>query len=71
MHDNDYLSLEIVNELCFTIMGNQLLRHLLDEIRTNSNMFAILADETRDVSNFEQLCICIRWVDQHFDIHED
>ena len=33
--------LEIVNE-CITIMGNQLLRHLLDEIRTNSNMFAIL-----------------------------
>ena len=26
-----------------------LLRHLLDEIRTHSNMFAILADETRDV----------------------
>ena len=41
---------EIVNE-CITIMGNQLLRHLLDEIRTNSN---ILADETRDVSNCEQ-----------------
>ena len=35
----------------------------IDEIRTNSNMFAILADETRDVSNCEQLCICIRWVD--------
>ena len=70
IHDNDYLSPEIVNE-CITIMGNQLLRHLLDEIRTNSNMFAILAAETRDVSNCEQLCICIRWVDQHFDIHED
>ena len=70
IHDNDYLSPEIVNE-CITIVGNQLLRHLLDEIRTNSNMFAILADETRDVSNCEQLCICIRWVDQHFDIHED
>ena len=40
----------IVNE-CNTIMVNQLLRYLLDEIRTNSNMFAILAGETRDVSN--------------------
>ena len=50
IHDKDYLSLEIVNE-CITIMGNQLLRHLLDEIRTNSNMFAVLADETRDVIN--------------------
>ena len=44
---------EIVNE-CIAIMGNQLLRHLLDEIRTNSNVFAILADETRDVSYCEQ-----------------
>ena len=32
-------ALEIVNE-CIAIMGNQLLRHLLDEIRTNSGMFA-------------------------------
>ena len=30
----------------------------------------LLTDVIRDVSNCEQLCICIRWVDQHFDIHE-
>ena len=31
----------------------------------------IMADETADVSNREQLVICIRWVDDFFVIHED
>ena len=30
-----------------------------------------MADETADVSNKEQLIICIRWVDDCFVIHED
>ena len=30
-----------------------------------------MADETADVSNKEQLVICIRWVDDDLDIHED
>ena len=30
-----------------------------------------MADETADVSNKEQLVICIRWVDECFVIHED
>ena len=30
-----------------------------------------MADETRDISNNEQLAIIIRWVDMNYDIHED
>ena len=33
--------------------------------------FAILADETCDISNKEQLSVCIRWIDEKFEIHED
>ena len=33
--------------------------------------FMIMADETADVSNKEQLVICIRWVDDCFVIHND
>ena len=33
--------------------------------------FTIMADETADVSNKEQLVICIRWVDDCFVIQED
>lgn len=37
----------------------------------NATFFTIMADETADVSNKEQLVICIRWVDDCFVIHED
>ena len=30
-----------------------------------------MADETRDISNQEQLSICIRWIDSEFSIHDD
>ena len=33
--------------------------------------FMIMADETADVSNKEQLVICIRWVDYCFVIHNE
>ena len=37
----------------------------------NATFFTIMADEVADVSNKEQLVICIRWVDDCFLIHED
>ena len=30
-----------------------------------------MADETTDVSNNEQLIICIRWVDKDLEVHEE
>ena len=48
-------------------MGNTLLHQLL----ANMKWFSIMADETRDISNNEQLAIVIRWVDRCYDIHED
>ena len=69
MADGNYLLHDIVNEI-LTLMGNQLLRTLLEDIR-EAGCFAIMADETRDISNVEQLVICIRWVDQKFSVHED
>lgn len=64
-----YLSHDIINEL-ITIFGNELLRQLLNTIRT-ARWFAILADETADITNCEQLSISIRWVNENFAIHED
>ena len=37
----------------------------------NAMFFTIMADETADISNKEQLVICIRWFDDCFVIHED
>ena len=31
----------------------------------------MMADETADVSNNEQLVICIRWVDEDLEVHEE
>ena len=47
-----------------------MLRDILRKIR-EACKFSLIADEATDVSNTEQLCITIRWVDNEFDIHED
>ncbi len=46
------------------------MRDILCKIR-EACKFSLIADEATDVSNTEQLCITIRWVDNEFDIHED
>ena len=33
--------------------------------------YTLMADETDDVSNNEQLVICIRWVDEDLEVHEE
>ena len=67
--NRNYLSRDIVNEM-ITLMGNTLLRKMLDNIR-EAIWYSIIADETGDISNSEQLAICIRWVSPDYVIHED
>ena len=52
-----YQSPEIVNEQ----MGKQVLRSLLNDIKEQP-FYAIIADETTDISGKEQLAISLRWV---------
>lgn len=33
--------------------------------------YALMADETTDASNREQLVVCIRWIDVQLDVHDD
>ena len=61
-----HTSPEIQNEL-LEAMALGMMR----QIFTMRRFFMIMADETADVSNREQLVICIRWVDNFFVIHED
>ena len=51
-------------------MAMQLLRKIASQIR-GADCFSIMADETTDVSNQEQVVICIRWVDTDLEVHED
>ena len=51
-------------------MAKLVLRQLIPEIKS-ADFVSIMADETTDASNTEQLVICMRWVDGNFETHED
>ena len=63
-----YLSNDIINEI-IALMSMDILRDILMEIR-EAGMFSLIADEATDISQKEQLCVTIRWLDSHFGIHE-
>lgn len=56
-----YLSPVVINEL-IEMMGNSVLRSILEDIKGNSGLFGLIADESRDISNKEQLTCVLRWV---------
>ena len=64
-----YTSHDIQNEV-ISIMANSVIRDLVSDIR-QGGFFSIICDEYTDMSNKEQLTMCIRWVDKHLDAHED
>ena len=64
-----YQSPEVINEL-ICLMGQQVLRCVLKKVK-ECKWFAIIGDETRDLTNSEQLSISIRWVSSNYEIHED
>ena len=71
VRNGQYLSLPIINEL-IVMMGNTLLRGILKDIKDNSGLFSLLADESRDISNKERLTCILRWVSlPDLEINED
>ena len=64
-----YQSPDILNEL-ISLMGNELLRQILNNVK-EARWFAVFADETRGISNSEQLCVFIQWVGNDYTIYED
>ena len=51
-------------------MSQNLLRKIVKRIK-DSKFFTIMADETADIANVEQLVVCIRWVDDDLEAHEE
>ena len=43
----------------------------IGDLIRDGEYFTLEADEVTDLSNKEQLIICLRWVDNHFDPHEE
>ena len=64
-----YTSAEMQNNM-LQIMGLTILREIATCLQ-NSDFFCIMADETSDLSNHEQLVICIRWEDDKLEARED
>ena len=52
------------------LMSHNILREVGDNIK-KAKWFSILADECRDIANKEQLTICLRWVDDDLEPHEN
>ena len=51
-------------------MAEEVVKELTAEVQ-NSPFFSIIADEYTDASNDEQLTVCIRWIDDMLNVHED
>ena len=51
-------------------MALHIQRDIIQDIQ-DAKMYTIMADESSDVSNKEQLVFCVRWVDAHAFVHED
>ena len=51
-------------------MSEELLHGIISEIK-EAQYFTVMVDETADVSNKEELVICIRWVDSKLIAHEE
>ena len=64
---NRYLSHDIQDEILF-LVSSHILRNLSKKIHI-SGSFTLMCDECTDISNKEQLTICLRWVDQNLHDH--
>ena len=51
-------------------MALKVLRCMASDI-AESGYYSIMADESIDASNIEQLVICIRWVDKEMRVHDN
>ena len=43
------------------MLANQISKNIIDEVKT-TKVYTLIADEVTDVSNHEQLSICLRYV---------
>ena len=66
---NKWLSHEVEAEM-LELLSHSVLRQVLDDIRSHE-YFAVIVDETTDISRIEQVSLCVRHVDEQFNILDD
>ena len=67
--EDKYTSPDIQKEI-LEITAQIFLREIMTDVK-NSGPYSVLAEETADVSNVEELVICSRWVDEDLIAHEE
>ena len=67
--ENVYTSPDIQNEIV-KVMALQVLREITVDLQT-SPFLTIMADETTDATNKEQVTLVLRWVTEELEVHEE
>lgn len=67
--ENVYTSPDIQNEI-IKIMALQLLREVTKDLQT-SPYLTVMADETTDTANREQVTLVLRWATEELEVHEE
>lgn len=65
----NFMSSDVQNEM-LTLLGNAVVRKLVETIRTESQQFAVIVDGTQDCTGIEQESLCVRYVDGALEPHE-
>ena len=52
------------------IMALRVFREVVENIQ-NVNIYSIMCDEATDVKNVSALLVCLRWVDNELEAHDD
>ena len=64
-----YTSPEMQNEMV-KVMALRVLREISASLQS-SPFYTVMVDETADVGNVEQVVVCLRWVSEKFEVHEE
>ena len=66
---NKYVHSTIQNEM-MQIMALKILREIATNLQ-DSDFFTMMCDEATDVKNVSQLVVCLRWVDENLNAHDE
>ena len=69
VNDHKCQSPKIIDEM-IQLIGHKVLRLLIADLLSQT-WFLLLADETMDISNHEQVIITLRWVSENYGINEN
>ena len=64
-----YTSPEMQNEMV-KVMALRVLWEISASLQS-SPFYTVMVDETADVGNVEQVVVCLRWVSEKFEVHEE